>query len=186
MLCEWCDKKLTEKQIKNGNRFCGYSCSNKWAADQRAIPAEVRFWNFVDKSGDCWVWTGGTDKDGYGVFNARTKRYTKAHRFVYRLAYGQIPKGKIICHHCDNPSCVNPEHIYLGTYKTNAQDMARRGRMKKQNGTDNHAAVLNWEKVRKIREMWQSGKYTQKAIADYFNVSRGCITGIIYNVNWKE
>ena len=146
-----------------------------------------RFWSKVDKSKDCWNWVACKDKDGYGVFNVNPQRkYEKAHRFVYELEIGKILDGKIICHHCDNPSCVNPSHLYLGTYKSNAKDRQKRNRGRNQNGTKNHMAVLNWEKVRKIRAMWQSGNYTQKAIADYFNVSRGCVTGIIYNVNWKE
>lgn len=143
-----------------------------------------RFWEKVDKSGDCWIWIAGTDKDGYGVFN--NNGYAKAHRFAYEITFGEIPKNKIICHHCDNPSCVNPNHIYLGTYKSNARDRQSRNRGRDQYGVKNSMAILNWSKVRKIRAMWQSGNYTQKAIAEYFNVSRGCITGIIHNVNWRE
>lgn len=144
-----------------------------------------RFWAKVDKTSNCWNWIAATDKDGYGVFNDSKRKYVKAHRFSYEIVNGEIPKGNLICHHCDNPACVNPKHLYLGTYKTNAQDMARRGRMKKQNGTDNHMAVLDWKSVNQIRKMWKSGEYTQKEIAIRFGVSRGCITGIIYNVNWK-
>ena len=145
-----------------------------------------RFWNKVNKANECWIWIAAVDKDGYGVFNDGIRKYVKAHRFAYELFNGAIPKKNIICHHCDNPSCVNPQHLYLGTYQTNAQDMVRRGRMKKQNGTKNHMAKLNWSKVKKIRQMWNSGEYTQKQLADNFNVSRGCITGVIHNINWKE
>lgn len=146
-----------------------------------------RFWDKVNKTNNCWNWTACKDKDGYGVFNINPNRkYEKAHRFIYELQFGEIPKDKIVCHHCDNPSCVNPQHIYLGTYTSNARDREKRNRGRDQNGTKNHMAVLNWGKVKRIRGMWQSGEFTQKDIADHFNVSRGCITGIIYNVNWRE
>lgn len=186
MNCKRCGKKLTPKQVKSGNLFCGYECSNRQMADNRRLPESKRFFEHVDKTDDCWIWTSAIDKDGYGVFADGNRKYNKAHRFSYKLAYGVIPKGKIICHHCDNPSCVNPEHLYAGTYKDNTRDMFKRGRNPKQDGENNHNSVLSWNKVRKIRKMWASGNYTQAEIANEFNVSRGCVLGVIYNINWKE
>ena len=183
--CELCGNPLTDKQIKSDNLFCGRSCANKRMAQLRSRPPMVRFWEKVDKNGDCWLWTAAVDKDGYGVFTNQGK-YRKSHRFIYEAMFGAIPAENIICHTCDTPSCVNPTHLYLGTYKTNANDRKRRGRDSNQSGERNHMAVLTRKSVREIRKLWADRRFTQAELASQFGVSRGCITGVIYNANWKE
>ena len=90
----------------------------------RAI--EDRFWSKVDKSGDCWIWTGATNKKGYGQFKIAGKQ-NASHRVSYILTKGEI--GELfVCHTCDNPSCVNPSHLWLGTCKDNHQDRERKKR----------------------------------------------------------
>lgn len=86
-----------------------------------------RFWSKVDKSSDCWVWTASTIKDGYGQFRG-PEGMVLAHRFSYTLQNGVIPDGFCVCHTCDNPPCVNPSHLFVGTQKTNTQDMMGKGR----------------------------------------------------------
>ena len=85
----------------------------------------TRFWNKVDKSGACWEWTASKDKDGYGLFHFNRKQ-VRAHRFAFGL--DNIPKGMAVCHTCDNPGCVNPDHLFLGTNLDNTQDMISKGR----------------------------------------------------------
>lgn len=86
-----------------------------------------RFWAKVRKTRGCWIWTGATVRGGYGFF-WDGKRNGVAHRYSYRLKYGPIPKGKIACHKCDNPKCVNPDHLFIGTYQDNELDKYAKGR----------------------------------------------------------
>lgn len=87
-----------------------------------------RFLEKVDRRGedDCWLWLAGTSAGGYGLFF--NKGRIMAHRFSYQLHRGTIPQGLRVCHSCDNPPCVNPKHLWLGTPKDNTQDMMNKGR----------------------------------------------------------
>lgn len=91
--------------------------------------AVERFCEKVDFSGECWLWTASTHKQGYGTFRVHSGgKIVKAHRFAYELWVGEIPEGAQINHRCDNTACVRPEHLYAGTQTDNMQDMMRRGR----------------------------------------------------------
>lgn len=92
------------------------------------LPVEERFWSRVNKDGEggCWLWTGATDHR-YGAFHFEGRRQ-KAHRVAWLLTYGEVPPGKMACHTCDNPPCVNPAHIFWGTMSDNIQDAVRKGR----------------------------------------------------------
>lgn len=101
---------------------------------------EERFWKLVGKSDDveaCWIWLGNRDRDGYGLTPGKNPPERRAHRMAYVFTYGSIPDGLLVCHSCDNPPCVKPSHLFLGTQKDNQQDAWAKGRKKKLFGKDN-------------------------------------------------
>lgn len=94
------------------------------------------FWKWVNKNGpihpicgQCWVWTGATDKDGYGKVK-HNREHLRTHRVAYQLVIGEIPDGMMVLHECDNPTCVEPSHLFLGTVQDNNDDMNQKGRGK--------------------------------------------------------
>lgn len=89
--------------------------------------AAESFWGRVDTSGECWLWTGARLKTGYGVLK-RGGRVLKASRVAWALVKGPIPDGLFVCHHCDNPPCVRPDHLFLGTHLDNMRDRDAKGR----------------------------------------------------------
>jgi hypothetical protein len=87
-----------------------------------------RFWAKVRKTSGCWIWTAHCLPQGYGQFALTCNKPVKAHRFAYEVTYGAIPAGLMVCHRCDNPSCVRPKHLFLGTAKDNTHDSIRKSR----------------------------------------------------------
>ena len=98
----------------------------------RRKPMIDRFWAKVTKSETCWLWTAATTKAGYGYLMNNERRVTTAHRLSWELHFGPIPDGLFVCHHCDNPPCVRPTHLFLGTVRDNAIDAANKGRLRSQ------------------------------------------------------
>lgn len=92
------------------------------------LPPEVRFWKYVAKSDGCWLWTASTNHWGYGQLSCPGRSYLRAHRLSYEMHVGPIPDGLFVCHRCDVPACVRPDHLFLGTPKDNVDDMVAKGR----------------------------------------------------------
>lgn len=138
-----------------------------------------RFWNKVDKSGNCWLWTACTNKYGYGIFQYQHRGY-QASRFVWMIVNGEIPAGMFVCHTCDNPKCVKPNHLFLGTPKDNAQDMFR----KKRNIVAGRR--LSEDAVREIRNLHATTNMTQAQIAARFGVRQTQVSHIVNRKQWKD
>jgi len=118
------------------------------------IPIEQRFWQKVDKSAGknrCWIWSGAKDKNGYGrITKEKYVKTYRAHVFSYELHNNQIPKGMLVCHSCDNPPCVNPKHLWIGTVRDNNHDKMKKGRCVSFSGEKNPMVKLTDKKVKKI------------------------------------
>ena len=154
---------------------------------QTRPPAE-RFWEKVDRRGpnDCWPWQGGGKKDGYGSFYTG-ERLDGAHRFSYELNKGPITDGLWVLHKCDNPRCVNPDHLFLGTQTDNMQDCSVKGRAKggPHLGTDNINAKLTEDAVRDIRQRYAGGEIAPTLALEY-GVSHPAIYAVIHRRTWKH
>lgn len=139
-----------------------------------------RFWNKVDKTNDCWIWTASIRKDGYGRIRVDGQTL-KASRVAYYLTHGRWP---IECMHtCDNPLCVNPRHLVNGTHRQNIQDMVNKKRHVL--GERNGNAKLTEENVKQIRELSKLGT-PRKNIAQQFKVSYVTITFIVTGRSWSH
>lgn len=130
-VCATC-KKVFERYNMNATRaarpqFCRRKCQSVYAAKLADERRETRFWGKVDRTGECWVWTGYKTPQGYGKFQYAHGKPMLAHRYAYYLGAGEWPKN-FACHKCDNPWCVRPSHLFDGTHKENMEDCAKKGR----------------------------------------------------------
>ena len=153
------------------------------------------FENKILKAEDgCWLWTAAIKGNGYGNFGLRGKTKT-AHRVAFLLYKGEIPEDKIVRHSCDVRCCVNPEHLLLGTYKDNSQDMVRHGRVathwsktspeKIKKGDKHWNAKLTKAKALKAIAMYSSGKYSQREIGRRLGVHYASINDLVLGKTWK-
>lgn len=132
----------------------------------------------------CHYWTARCFDNGYGQFKVNYKNL-KAHRASYMFYKGEIPSGMIVCHSCDNPKCVNPDHLFLGTNKDNYNDMVKKGRKWPITyGEDAHHTKLNEGQVKEILSL--KGVLSQSKIAKKFGVSQGNIWWILSGKGWKH
>jgi len=109
------------------------------------------FYSKIKKTPDCWEWQAATDKDGYGKYSISNGSSYRAHRLILQLNGIDIT-GKVVCHHCDNPKCCNPDHLFVGTPADNNNDKKNKGRAQAAPGSKNSQAKLNENIVIKIRK----------------------------------
>lgn len=154
-------------------------------------PSE-RFWSKVRKLGpdECWEWVGARHPEGYGYLYAgplyeNRVRWVKSHRLSWEIHNGQIPDGLSVLHHCDNPPCVNPSHLYVGTQAQNVHDRTVRNRGRNQDGSVNSNAKLTEADVVAIIAMLKTGR-SQAAVAEMFGVKQPQISRIARRESWRH
>lgn len=144
-----------------------------------------RFWSKVHKGGEdeCWDWMRGKDKDGYGAFWLNNEDI-RAHRLAFIMKNGQIPSNMFVCHRCDNPACVNPGHMFLGSSRDNINDMLSKGRTLK--GEKNNGAKLKEHQVTEIKKIYLAGNVSSRVLAKQFGVGKGTILKIVNGEAWSH
>lgn len=178
------------KELNRGRgKYCSKACYH--ASCIQDVPS--RFWSKVLKTDTCWLWTGATcgGKWPYGKFGpgGRGKSPQQAHRVSWKFANGEIPEGLWVLHKCDNPRCVNPDHLFLGLPLDNSQDMVRKGRSAPMrapkpynDGEKNPFAKLTTEAVLDIR----SSTETQFVMAKKYGVCPATISFVRTRRRWKS
>ena len=174
--CDYCQSSYVP--TNPSNKHCSLICA---------------FWANVDKQSEteCWPWKGRPTKvGGYGVL-LRTHKLIRAHRLSWEIHYGPIPAGNgyhgiCVCHECDNPICVNPDHLFLGSQQQNIDDMVNKERRKGHYiGEKNPSAHLTEKQVINIREEISNGA-TYRYLAEKYNVGQSTIGRIKKGTHWKH
>lgn len=154
-------------------------------------PYKIKFYSKVNTPNDngCMEWTGAKNSNGYGHFNNRFRKTIKAHRYSYQLHFGLIAESMNVLHKCDNPLCVSPEHLFLGTLKENTRDCIQKGRFipwkSDKRGETNGFNKLNETQVMSIRKRISNGDKVQK-IASELNLSYKTIYNIKNHKSWSH
>jgi hypothetical protein len=146
-------------------------------------PAAIdRFWLTVDKTQDCWAWTGWLNKDGYGHFKFKGSR-TAAHRVSYQLAFGPIAANQFVCHRCDNRKCVRPDHLFVGNHQANMRDMVLKNRSVF--GEQHRSAKLDERDVWLIKRLSALG-VGQRELGQAFGVATSTVAHIVTGRTWSR
>ena len=159
------------------------------------LDVQTRFWKKVKilEDNECWEWQAGKNYKGYGEFYVAGERHLHAHQISWIHRNDEIPEGMCVLHRCDNPSCVNPNHLFLGTNQDNVTDKMNKGRWKShflvgeehpQHGTNSKFNKLSEQDVKDIREKYKAGQ-TLRSIAKEFGVVHGVINNIIQGRKWS-
>lgn len=210
--CEWCEKEMDLTPTIADRRYCSKSCAD----EAKVVDPAERFWAKVAKPEHpdaCWPWIGNMGTDGYGKFwiDGTSKH---ASRVAWELANGPVADGMHVCHRCDNPRCVRPSHLWLGTASDNSRDMMEKGRgaigirhgsrthpervargerhgsvtkpESRRRGSAHPAAQLTEDDVRAIRRDYRPRYVTKAVLADRYGVSERAIKHIVSGKTWRH
>lgn len=168
---------------RGAGRFCNRACFVEWNQRQATERLATRFWSRVlcVIATHCWEWQGSRRPNGYGQVSipGRPGQPDIASRVAWRLERGPIPAGLFVCHRCDNPPCVNPAHLFLGTGAENSLDMVAKDRVSR------HAAKLTRPQVEEIRQRYAAGGALQLDLAAEFGVGPKAVSKIVNRDRWR-
>lgn len=174
--------RICQRRNTTNRFFCGRRCS----ANNKIKPASERFWSkvLVTSPDACWLWVGCRAPNGYGrIIKSESTKLEIASRISYEIAYGSIPKNMLVCHRCDNPPCVNPNHLFLGTAQDNQLDCIA----KKRNvyGEKQWCAKVTEIEVRAIRKAREHGVML-KDLANKYGIGITTVEQIVKRHTWKH
>lgn len=153
---------------------CSNPCYKKYSLAFCSDKCRLLF--YVEKTATCWIWKGATNRRGYGKICFKGNKTAGAHRVSYELFTGEIPEDKYVCHSCDNPRCVNPDHLWVGSAQDNKMDQINKGRGSRK---------LTESDVIEIRNLSDKGLGSQR-LAYLYRVTCGLISNIIKRRIWKH
>lgn len=177
------------KVVKNRASKMGISITHSKGNFDKATPSEVnRFWDNVERNGNCWEWKGAHSKKGYGRFRRGNILYSP-HRAIVERYIGPIPDGLFSCHKCNNPRCVRPSHLYIGTRSENMKDGIRAGTVKvPTNGgfKPGHNGKITPQQVREIRNQYSKGELTQRELGNRYGLTNWAVNKITQRKTWRH
>jgi hypothetical protein len=178
--CEMCSTvfRVPPSQVKAGRRFCSLRC-HKSLLTPRSADDVFRFCTPEPNSG-CWFWNGKLDKNGYGQVDRPDLHTKSAHKLSWALHFGLVPDGLFVCHRCDCPPCVNPDHLFLGTPHDNSIDAMNKDRVAF--GERHGRAKLTERDVIAIRQSAEP----QRSLADMYGVSNYLIYLVQKRLIWRR
>lgn len=206
LICVTCGKKFPFYQMKGRPipRFCSHECRGHTGfvpggqfrlanatPEEKLERLRKSFEKNVIRQDGCWGWKGSTAKGGYPVMTCRKAcGPDRGHRASWVLHKGEIPKGKYVCHSCDNPICTNPDHLWIGTYKQNNDDKIKKGRQGKSTppykaGSSNGSSKLKEDQVKEIKYLISLGESCY-SLGRKFGVSKTTILRIKKGTNWSQ
>lgn len=185
--CIICGKHFLARneQIRKGTgKCCSVKCRGLYV--NKPIPVEDRIMKFISVKGadDCWEFNGSRNPDGYGNIGISNGRADRAHRVMYKIHNGEIPKGMVVMHTCDNPPCCNPNHLKLGTQQDNIADMVAKKRLVNKFGEESALSKLKEFQVKEIRLKFTGTKGEKASLAREYSVSQTTINNILTGKNW--
>lgn len=175
---------LCNKHWQRNRKFGSPVATQSHSGLFRGLLAPERFEKQVQKSDGCWLWTGGKDKDGYGIFRGEVGGvlFKKAHRYSYALHTGDLLVGMQALHSCDNPSCVNPAHLSSGTNADNMRDKVTKGRHRAPAGENHYRAILTEEQAAAVL----IDPRPNTVIAAEYNVTAATVRDIKSRFSWRH
>lgn len=198
--CQECGEPCPKGHTARPRQFCSRACRSRRDSRVFHVPLVDRFWKYVEKSDGCWIWRGARGGLGrYGQIVGDNREVLIASRVSWELANGPIPSGLLVCHRCDNPPCVNPAHLFLGTNADNAADKMRKGRLRLKfpTGDPNHPWRLHpkrgaevWNAkitpalAEEIRRRYAGGAVTQQQLWTEYGLSRASVQRVLHGRHW--